>query len=199
MRPRCSSRADRRRTARGSRAARGASLALALLTSSVLGCAPEDHASATGVASGQAACDIFQANSVPPDIGDGVVQLTLGGEAHTLAQGAAAFAVDANGQATSDPAQASYFAVQIYQYLSPKQMEIFEFRVLPDAWAPGDVPVDGVEAVGLYAVVDFDANGNATAVTFRAQTVDGTLHVDAAGQQPRDPVAVAFDALRLES
>jgi len=175
-------------------------LAAAFLAAALAACGPEDRARPVGVVDGSAQCEIFLPGLVPPNFGDGAVTLVL--DSHdaaaadasrvTLAQGAAAFAVDEQGAQTIDPAHASYFSIQTYQYTSPSRVELFELRVLPSAWAAGDVLLDGTTAVGFYGAIDFDANGNAKSARILARTTDGVLHLDAAGENPRDPVTATF-------
>ena len=160
---------------------------------SVAGCAPESSHPLVGEASGSFACEIFLPGTNPPNSGDGSVTVTLRGEERVLAQSAAAFAVDGEGNQTLDPANAIYFAVQIFQYVSETTLEIFEVRVLPDDWADGAVlAVDGETVVAFFGSVTFDANGNATDATVTAASNDGELLLDAAGRNPREPVTGSF-------
>ena len=163
-------------------------------------CGAERAPAQTGAFSGEAQCEVFLPGLIPPDFGDGVVQLVL--DSHdaasaaathvTLAQGAAAFAVDANGSQTIDPSLAAYFSIQMYQYTSPTRVELFEVRVPPSEWGAGDVILDGTEAFGIYGAIEFDANGNATSSRILARTTDGVVHLTAAGKNPREPVAATF-------
>ena len=174
-----------------------AALALAI---SAAGCGRSGASPARGVVDGSAQCEIFLPGLSPPDFGDGVVRLVLDSSSAaaasatsvTLAQGAAAFAVDASGSQTIDPALASYFAIQTYQYTSPTRVELFELRVLPGAWATGDLVLDGTNATGLYGAIVFDANGNASSSRIIARTTGGVIHLEAAGRNPREPVIATF-------
>lgn len=154
----------------------------------VVACAPVDPKSPTGDASGTFDCEIFQPGSNPPNYGDGVVELRFAGDERTLAQGAAAFAIDANGSQTIDPASASYFAVQVYQDVSETKLEVFEVRVLPDTWAVGEVQIDGDGAVGFLGEVLYDANRIVLEARVIAETRAGTLVLEQAGNDPREPV-----------
>ena len=178
---------------------RGALLALACLVAGATGagCAPESRHLAHGTASGSVNCDIFVSGANPPDIGDAQVHVSLGDTTALVAQGAAAFAVDANGQQVADPAQASYFGIQAYQYVSPTRMEVFELRVIPANWIAGDVALDGVSAAALYGLIDFDDNGNAVSAVILATSSKGTVHLTAAGRNLHDAVAADFTDIDL--
>lgn len=165
-----------------------ASLALA-----AFGCAPESSHPLVGGATGSFETEIFLPGSVPSNVGDGAVTVTLGGEERVLAQSAAAYAVDGAGNQTLDPANAVYFAVQVFQYVSETTLEIFEVRVLPDSWVDGaTLPVDGVDTVAFFGAVTFDGNGNAVDATIRASSDDGELTLAEAGRDPRAPVSGSF-------
>lgn len=171
--------------------ARAAS-ALALLAATAA-CAPEPSHPLVGEASGSFACEIFLPGSNPPNTGDGAVTVTLRDDDRVLAQSAAAFAVDGQGSQTLDPANAIYFAVQVFQYVSETTLEIFEVRVLPDDWVDGAVlAVDGETVIAFFGAVTFDANGNATDAKITAASSDGELVLEAAGRNPRDPVTGSF-------
>lgn len=159
-----------------------------LFALAIAGCAPGDRPAATGDAAGTFDCEIFQPGSNPPNYGDGVVELRFDGDERTLAQGAAAFAIDANGSQTIDPATASYFAVQVYQDVSETNLEVFEVRVLPDQWAAGEVEIDGDGAVGFLGEVLYDANRIVIEARVIAETRAGTLVLEQAGNDPREPV-----------
>lgn len=161
------------------------------------GCAPEDQRPATGSAQGTFDCEIFVPGANPPNVGDGVVDLEIDGEGRTLAQGAAAYAVDGNGSQTLDPAQASYFAVQVFQNVSPELIEVFEVRVLPDAWVPGEVVLDGVTAVAYLGEITHDANGTVTDARIVAESRGGTITLEEAGDEPAEPVAGTLTDLQL--
>jgi len=165
---------------------------------SVAACGPRD-AGIGGEASGSFACEIFQPGANPPNWGDAVVRVTLDGDERVLAQGAAAFAIDAEGNQTLDPLDASYFALQAYQEISPTTVEVFEIRVLPAAWFPGEVPVDGASAVALLGEVHYDGNGSVTDARILAESRSGTLRLDAAGTEPRQAVLATVMSLRLSS
>ena len=123
---------------------------------------------------------------MPPDYGNGAVTIDFGGRTRDVAQGSAAFAVDATGAPTTDPSQASYFAVQLYQDVAPQSIEVFEVRALPDVWKPGDLALDGINAVALYGRVALQgSNGVSTLI---AVSTGGTLHLDAAGENPGEAV-----------
>lgn len=167
--------------------------ACALVFLAAAACAPEPSHPLVGEASGSFACEIFLPGSNPPNTGDGAVTVTLRDDERVLAQSAAAFAVDDQGNQTLDPANAIYFAVQVFQYVSESKLEIFEVRVLPDDWADGAVlAVDGESVVAFFGAVTFDANGNAVDATITAASTDGELVLEAAGRNPRDPVAGSF-------
>lgn len=171
-----------------------AAAAVALL-SCAAACTPESSHPLVGEASGQFACEIFLPGANPPNTGDGAVTVTLGGDERVLAQSAAAFAVDGQGNQTLDPAEAIYFAVQVFQYVSETELEIFEIRVLPDDWAAGaQLPFDGDRVIGFVGRVTFDANGNATDATVTAASTGGELLLGDAGRNPAEPVTGSFSA-----
>ena len=156
------------------------------------GCARGTAGVVVGSASGNFDCDVFRAGLVPPDYGDGAVAIDFGGESRDVAEGAAAFAVDANGEQTTDPTQAAYFAVQLYQDVAPSAVEVFEVRALPAVWRPGDIELDGINAVAIYARVALQgSNGVSTVI---AVSTDGALHLDAAGEHVGDAVSGTIGA-----
>jgi hypothetical protein len=156
-------------------------------------CAPEPSHPLVGEASGVFACEIFLPGTNPPNSGDGEVTVTLRDEERVLAQSAAAFAVDGQGSQTLDPANAIYFAVQIFQFVTETELEIFEVRVLPEDWTDGAVlPVDGETVVAFFGSVTFDANGNATDARITAASNDGELVLESAGRNPRESVTGSF-------
>ena len=164
-----------------------------LIASLAIGCAPESSHPLVGDATGSFDCEIFFPGSNPPNSGDGTVTVALGGDERVLAQSAAAFAVDGTGNQTLDPATATYFAVQVFQYVSETTLELFEVRVLPAAWVDGaTIPVDGVDTVAFFGTVTFDGNGNAVDATVKASSDDGELTVAEAGRDPRAPVSGSF-------
>jgi hypothetical protein len=170
----------------------------AILLLALAGCAPESSNPVVGDASGSFDCEIFLPGSSPPNTGDGAVVVTLDGRERILAQSAAAFAVDGAGNQTLDPEQASFFAVQVLQYVSEQELEVFEVRVLPADWVAGtEIPFDGVTAVGFYGKVEFDANGNAVDARVKASTTGGSLLLGDAGRDPRAAVTGALVDLRL--
>jgi hypothetical protein len=134
---------------------------------------------------------------VPSNYGDGNAAVSVGSTDETLAQGAAAFAIDSSGHQTLDPSQASYFAVQIFQQLSPHEIDVFEIDVVPSRWAKGDVVIDGSNAGTLLGRIDTDDNGVIVDSFVLARATGGTLHLDAAGLDPREPVAGSFDSIAL--
>lgn len=165
----------------------------ALVFLAALGCAPEPSHPLVGEATGSFACEIFLPGTNPPNTGDGAVTVTIRDDDRVLAQSAAAFAVDGQGNQTLDPAFAIYFAVQVFQFVSETTLEIFEVRVLPDDWADGAVlAVDGETVVAFFGAVTFDANGNATDATVTAASTDGELVLGAAGRNPRESVTGSF-------
>lgn len=167
--------------------------AVRALLLAAIGCAPESSHPIVGDATGAFETEIFFPGSVPSNVGDGAVTVTLGGDERVLAQSAAAYAVDGAGNQTLDPANAVYFAVQIFQYVSETKLEIFEVRVLPASWTGGaTIPVDGVDTVAFFGTVSFDGNGNAVDATIQASSDDGELTLTEAGRDPRAPVSGSF-------
>lgn len=161
-------------------------------------CAPEPSRARVGEAAGAFDCEIFLPGTSPANVGDGAITVTVDGDARILAQTAAAFAVDGAGHQTLDPASASYFAVQVFQFVSETELEIFEIRVLPDDWQPeAAVPFDGVRAVGFFGRVIFDGNGNAAGATIVARTTGGNVLLEEAGREPRAPVVGTLDDVTL--
>ncbi len=152
------------------------------------GCAPVDPRAPTGDASGSFDCEIFQPGANPPNYGDGVIELRFAGDERTLAQGAASFAIDAEGSQTLDPANAAYFAIQVYQDVSESKLELFELRVLPAEWLTGEVQIDGDGAVGFLGEVLYDANRQVLEARIVAETRAGVLVLDQAGNDPREAV-----------
>lgn len=174
--------------------------ALALLALAIAGCAPDSSHPLVGDAAGSFDCEVFLPGSTPPNTGDGAVTVTLGGDERVLAQSAAAFAVDGQGNQTLDPAAAAYFAVQVFQYVSETNLEVFEVRVLPADWQPdGQVTFDGVTAVGFFGSVTFDANGNAVDALVKATTTGGALLLGDAGRDPRAPVSGSLSDVTLSA
>ena len=174
-------------------------LAGALLLA-LAGCAPEESHGSTGTASGAFDCEIFQPGSNPTNTGDGAITVVLDGSERVLAQGAAGYAVDGNGSQTLDPSLASYFAVQVFQWISETELEIFELRVLPDAWVSGaDIAFDDVDGVGFFGSVFFDGNGNAVDAKIRANVTHGSVHLEDAGRDPRAPVSGWLTDVRIAS
>ena len=159
------------------------------------GCAPSPSDPLIGDAAGSFDCEIFLPNSVPSNTGDGAVTVTLDGRERVLAQSAAAFAIDGAGNQTLDPSTATYFAVQVVQYVSETTLEVFEVRVLPDEWvADAVLPFDGDTVVGFFGTVTFDANGTAIGAEVDATSTDGELLLGAAGRDPRAPVSGTLTA-----
>lgn len=176
----------------------GRLLASCLAVMAASACAPREQG-ASGEASGSFDCEIFQPGANPPNWGDAVVRVTFDGDERVLAQGAAAFAIDGEGSQTLDPAEASYFALQAYQEVSPSVVEVFEIRVLPASWAPGIVEIDGASAVALLGEVEYDGNGSVVEARIVAESRSGRLRLDAAGDEPREAVLGSVMDLRLSS
>lgn len=168
---------------------------LALL---VAGCgAPAPTDVVIGTAAGTFDCEIFLPGANPRNTGDGAITVVLDGEERVLAQGAAAYAVDGDGNQVLDPSAASYFAVQVFQYIAEDFLEIFEVRVLPDDWQPGvEIPFDGERGVAFFGTIRFDANGNADALV-EATATHGALILADAGRSPRESVTGSLSAVRL--
>lgn len=176
-----------------------AEIALSLaLAAALTGCAPEPTDVSTGAAEGSFDCEIFLPGSVPSNTGDGAITIALDGEERVLAQGAAAYAVDGEGNQTLDPSAASYFAVQVFQYVAEDLLEIFELRVLPDDWAAGgEIPLDGARGVAFFGTISFDGNGNAEDALVEAHATHGSLVLGDAGRNPRETVTGALSGVRL--
>lgn len=180
-------------------AARTAAAALALLGGAA-GCAPEPSDPLIGGAAGAFDCEIFLPGANPANTGDGAVTVTLDGKERVLAQSAAAFAVDGDGNQTLDPGAAIHFAVQVFQFVSETELEVFEVRVLPADWIPDTVvPFDGDRAVGFFGIVTFDVHGNAVAASVVATSTGGELLLGAAGQDPRTPVTGSLSDVTLSA
>ena len=183
---------------RSSAAERAAAFALAL---SCAACGPPEPTDVTtGTADGSFDCEIFLPGSNPSNTGDGAITVTLDGHERVLAQGAAGYAVDASGNQTLDPSAASYFAVQVVQYIAEDELEIFELRVLPDDWLPDvEIPFDGDRGIAFFGTIRFDGNGNPLpdGARIEASATHGTLTLSAAGRNPRDPVIGTLSGVRL--
>ncbi len=188
-----------RRRRSGSGRAGAASLASALLA--LTGCGAEGGGDpAGGTATGSFDCEIYVPGSDPPNVGDGAVVITRAGGSRTIAQGASAFAIDANGQQTFDPDEVSFYAVQIHQFVSETRLEVVEIQIAPEAWIDGGSaaivpsPPEDDRAALLVAEITFDANGIPVEIEREAEGVGGTVTIEKAGTELGSAVRGRFSA-----
>ena len=174
---------------------------VALFVASVLGCGEYGGGGRThGLANREFGGEMFIATADPPNFGSGVVHLSIDGQERTLAQGTSAIAIDIEGRPNSDPEQADFFAVQIFQYLSPTEAEVFELRVRPDLWVDEtEVAINTADGDALFGSVSFDRNGAQLGGELLLTAVRGTLTLEAAGQFPGEDVRGFFSDLELIS